>query len=354
MEYVLTMRQAKEAVHKIWTGPKALSLVPLLIGDQGTAKSAVLIDVAVMCKLIPRQLFIAQSLPEEIIGICHKDLEKNLMTMIQPSWTENCAKCAIIIDEPNRGGVEVRNALMQVPLYRRLHLFDFPETTRFGAAMNPDSSITDGATYQVEGMDRALETRFVPMLVRPDYKEWVEDFAKPHGVHPVVIEFLHSFPEHFHYVDKDGSPSPSPRSWERVSDLIHTGFTTLPFFFRHLGVKAGVVFCRFVADRFERLTIRELIEDYATMQPKIKALTPSMAGDILAQVGAYINEKGVNDETSSLLEKILPDLKPDFRLALGAKINGLLINKFIKQPKLLDLLHEVVRASKGMGGGVPK
>ncbi|NBK25756.1 MAG: hypothetical protein EOM68_27535, partial [Spirochaetia bacterium] len=200
MDYMITPRQAKEACVKIWTGPKALSLVPLLIGDQGISKSAIGIAGMKEIGLDPVQLFLAQSLPEELIGIVDKDRERNVMNMLQPEWTIDCAKKGYIIDEVNRAETQTRNAMMQLPLYRMLHLFKFPETTRFCAAMNPDGSMMDGATYQVEGMDRALETRFVPMLIRPDLNEWLEDFAKPCGIHPVVQEFTKMFEEHFHYV----------------------------------------------------------------------------------------------------------------------------------------------------------
>jgi len=354
MDYSLTPRQAKEACIKMWTGPKALSLIPLLIGDQGISKSAIAIEGLREIRLEPVQLFLAQSLPEELVGIVDKDREHNLMRMLQPEWTDGCAKKGYIFDEINRAEVQTRNAMMQVPLYRMLHLFRFPETTRFCAAMNPDGSITDGATYQVEGMDRALETRFVPLLIRPDRNEWIEDFAIPQKVHPVVVEFLKMFEEHFHYVEKDGSPAPSPRSWERVSDLIHTGFTTLPFFYRHLGIKAGTVFCRFVKDRFERLTMSEMLEDYDSMREKIRNLAPSMAGDIMAQVAAWVNEKGVTEETSKLLKKLMPDLKPDFRLALGQKIDGALINKFVKDKELLNVFFDVIKASKEIGKKEPE
>jgi len=349
MDYSLTPRQAKGAAIKIWTGPKALTLIPLLIGDAGVSKSAVLLEGLKEIGLDAVQLFLAQSLPEELVGIVDKDRERNLMRMLQPEWTDGCAKKGYIFDEINRADVQTRNAMMQVPLYRMLHLFTFPETTRFAAAMNPDGSIIEGAMYQVEGMDRALETRFVPIMVRPDMDEWIEDFATPRKVHAVVVEFLKMFPEYFHFIDKEGLPAPSPRSWERVSDLVHTGFTTMPFFYRHLGIKAGTVFCKFVKDRFERLTINEMLEDYDSMREKIKNLTPSMAGDIMAQVAAYINEKGVTQETTKLLKKLMPDLKPDFRLALGSKIEGTLINQFIKDKELLDLLFEVIKASKNLG-----
>ena len=345
MDYSITMRQAGEACMKIYTGPKALSLVPLLIGHQGIGKSAVLEDCAKMIGLEYLPIFIAQHLPEELVGIVDKNREEKLMVWLQPEWAKGVDKKLICFDEVNRGDVQTRNALMQVPLYRKLHLFKFPDTTRFAAAINPDQGIEEGALYQVEGMDRALETRFVPIMVRADIDEWRE-WGEKHGIHPVGLEFLKMFPEHFIFQDKDGSPSPSPRSWERVSDLVVTGFTALPFFYRHLGVKCGTVFCRFVKDRFERLTIQELIEDYASMRKKIQELSPSMAGDIMAQVAAYINEKGVTDETSNLLKKLLPDLKPDFRLALGSKIEGSLVNKFIKDKTLLELLYEVIKASK--------
>ena len=145
MEYILTIRQAKEAVHKIWTGPKALSVVPCLVGEQGVAKSAVYLEVAKELKLTPRQIFIAQSLPEEIVGIVHKDLDRKMMTTLQPEWAANCENTAVILDEVNRGDVATRNAMMQIPLYRKLHLYTFPDSTRCGAAINPDSSMAEGS-----------------------------------------------------------------------------------------------------------------------------------------------------------------------------------------------------------------
>ena len=347
MDYSLTLRQAKEAVHKIWTGPKALKLVPLLIGDQGVAKSAILGEVSEMIGLEYTPIFIAQHLPEELVGIVDKDREKGLMVWLKPEWTANAAKRCFCFDEVNRGDVQTRNALMQVPLYRQLHLYKFPDESRFCAAMNPDGQIIDGANYQVEGMDRALETRFCPILVRPDRDEWFADFGKPAGVHPLVMEFLEMYPEHFHYVDKDGKPSPSPRSWERVSDLVHTGFTVLPFFYRHLGVSTGTAFCTFARDRTERLTIGELLEDYGKMKKTIQELTPAKAGDIIAQVATYVNEKGMTEETKKLLKLILGDLKADFRLSLGSKIKGELVNQFVKADVVIrDHFLDVIRASK--------
>jgi len=65
-----------------------------------------------------------------------------------------------------------------------------------------------------------ITNRIFYLDVRPDYEQWVSDFAYKYGIRNDIIEFL-SFGDFLMGTPLESQPWPSPRSWTFVSDSIN-------------------------------------------------------------------------------------------------------------------------------------
>ena len=128
-------------------------------------------------------------------------------------------RSVLFLDEFNRAPVDILNASLQLVLDKRLHSHQLPvingRPTFVIAAINP----ADG-DYTVNTFDPALLDRFVHGKVEPDCKAWLDDYARPRDLAPVVRDFLAEHPTRIHYTPADNSIGATPRSWSALADIM--------------------------------------------------------------------------------------------------------------------------------------
>lgn len=128
-------------------------------------------------------------------------------------------RSVLFLDEFNRAPVDILNASLQLVLDKRLHSHILPvingKPTLVIAAINP----ADG-DYTVNTFDPALLDRFVHGKVEPDCKAWLDDYARPRDLSPVVRDFLAEHPDRIHYTPADNSIGATPRSWSALADIM--------------------------------------------------------------------------------------------------------------------------------------
>lgn len=125
----------------------------------------------------------------------------------------------LLLDEMNRSATDVLNASLQLILDRRLNDHRLPiingKPTLVAAAINPAD-----ADYTVNTFDPALLDRFVFCTLDPDTKVWLDDFARPNDLAPVVRDFLAEHPDRIHYTPADNGVGATPRSWTALARVM--------------------------------------------------------------------------------------------------------------------------------------
>lgn len=125
----------------------------------------------------------------------------------------------LLLDEFNRAPVDILNASLQLVLDKRLNDHRLPivngKPTFVVAAINPAD-----ADYTVNTFDPALLDRFLHGSVEPDAKAWLDDYARPRNLSPVVRDFIAEHPDRIHYTPADGGVGATPRSWAALADVM--------------------------------------------------------------------------------------------------------------------------------------
>lgn len=103
---------------------------------------------------------------------------------------------------------------------RRVGMHKLPDNVMIVAAGN---TVDDGAVaYE---MGTAIADRLVHMYVQAESEDWIKSFAVPRNLHPAVIAFIKTRPDLLETTQdamkQDHMIAATPRSWERVSDIMH-------------------------------------------------------------------------------------------------------------------------------------
>lgn len=155
--------------------------------------------------------------------------EHEVTVMCPPRWMLQKEPVLLLLDEINRGLSMTMNALMQLTNSQEYDNIKLPEGSRIFSCINPDE---DGS-YDVSRLDAAQLSRFDVYDFTPTVEEWVE-WARTHGVHKAVIDFIIAHPRYLdpytndelvHSVNgKDCAKLPDRRAWTTaVSPFITNG-----------------------------------------------------------------------------------------------------------------------------------
>ena len=152
--------------------------------------------------------------PVDLRGLPTIDREKKVAEWLIPSYLPKKGKGIFFLDEINLAPAAVMNAGYQLILDRALGDYRLPDAWKIIAAGN---RMEDGAN--VTKMPSPLLNRFIHLELECDDKVW-RKWAMQNGIHEQIIAFIAKFPQHLFKMPKAGEPSfPTPRSWEKASDL---------------------------------------------------------------------------------------------------------------------------------------
>lgn len=131
-----------------------------------------------------------------------------------PNW-----EGIVFLDELPNAGPATQQSAYQVVLDHIAGSHKFPVGAVYAGAGNRDTD--NGATNAILG---PLVNRMIMCEVDYDLDVWIEDFAIPFRVHPIVIGFLKQFQHHFYTGDVENRSTDvfaSPRQWETVSRILY-------------------------------------------------------------------------------------------------------------------------------------
>ena len=131
-----------------------------------------------------------------------------------PHFWPTSGRGLILLEEPNRGNTMVMNCLMQLLTDRKVGPnYKLPDGWMIAAAMNPE-----GAKYDTNPMDAALDDRFEMMNIDYDYNTFVYHLEKDNWHDKIQIylksgAWVYKTPD---AIGKDGKYI-SPRTWSKLN-----------------------------------------------------------------------------------------------------------------------------------------
>lgn len=201
--------------------------VPCLIGSPGTAKSAIIHEIAAERKLLVIDLRLSQCDPTDLQGFPTRTVDGTRMEWVPP------AEIPLEGDEIPTGyegwllfldEITSANQSMQASSYKVVHDRKVGQRKLHPACYIAAAGNRDTDRAATHRMSTALINRMVRAEVEIELEEWINNFALPKGLDFRVLAFLRFQPDQFYAFDPS-SPDPaypSARSWEKACKLLAT------------------------------------------------------------------------------------------------------------------------------------
>jgi hypothetical protein len=203
-----------------------------------------------------------QELYDEFYGTTHNLLSKQ---NTQVYWSKG-KPTTLLLDELNRAQPDVKQSALQLVLEKEIHQHSLPyyrgKPTLIMACVNPADE-----NYQVQELDPALNDRFLTITVEADAESWVR-YARSEGVINPILSFITNNPDRIVASVKgvQDSKTPTPRAWQKLSDLIKVipNPKESPFLLNiikgKIGESTGILFYTFFTQYDDQLTYDSIVE----------------------------------------------------------------------------------------------
>jgi hypothetical protein len=327
-----------------WDIIKSNGAVLFVQGPAGTGKSAMFSNLAEILGMNYIDLRLA-TLDETDLGtypskepyIGADGLSHNYVEHLPPHWAilSNDRPTLIHMEELNRtNSITKRNAALQILNEKAIgHNFKFNENVFFVGSGN--LGVEDG--NEVDEFDNALINRLCIIEHRLTVQEWVDFYAIPNNIHPIIISMLLNHTEHFNNPTKTYNITeskdiqsqcfPSPRSWTnldkfiRVNNIDLTDNADLDKLNRvsngTIGKVSTIFFIQYIRDSI-KINFNTILDDFEACQkdikkmdrPKISSLINDMRINLLEKTGVGYKTKIFNlDFPESKFQNLVNFLK---------------------------------------------
>lgn len=269
--------------------PECVSIMaPLLVhGSPGIGKSSVVKQICLDRNLDFIDVRLAQLEPVDIRGMPVPNRENHTMEWyVNGNWPRDPnGRGVIFLDEITSTARDIQVAAYELVLDRRLgKLYSVPPGYLIVAAGN---NTTDHAVAST--MSSALANRFTHVELNVDAESWL-NWARANGVHPAVIGFVSYRPNMLFNMEGENLERgwPTPRAWERVSQLCHMYRDNDESLLRKLvygtvGSGAGVEFMEFYKINNEFANILDVMTN-----PNSKIVIPDKADQKYAMCSSMV------------------------------------------------------------------
>ncbi len=192
------------------------------LGAPGVGKSQIIRRIGKKYGFKVIDIRLAQMSEVEIGGLIYPNESRTKTVWLAPDILPNEERdgknTILLLDEITSCTKRVQVAAYQLILDRRIGQYTLPEGTFVVALGNREDD--DGVYIHLAG---PLADRFEIHYIESDFESWKYDFALKNGIHPFVIDFLTFKPAALHTQDPDSGEMvfATPRSWERVSDILN-------------------------------------------------------------------------------------------------------------------------------------
>lgn len=215
--------QALKTLIALWEAQKnhGVKVSTMMWGKPGIGKTQVAEQLAsyMGAKLYDVRLTTIDT--SDLRGLPYYDHETKTTNWYRPEDLPRDDKPAVLfLDELSAAPAHIQPTVYGLLQERRVGQHKIPDNVIIVAAGN---GVTDGAVaYE---MGTAIADRLVHLHVEASPEDWVNNYAVPKGLHPSVVAFVKTAPQHFETTEacmnSDKTIACTPRSWERVSDLMN-------------------------------------------------------------------------------------------------------------------------------------
>ncbi|MCR5147943.1 MAG: MoxR family ATPase [Eubacterium sp.] len=191
------------------------------LGAPGVGKSQIIRQIGDKLGYKVIDLRLAQMSEVEIGGLIYPNEDRTktrwLSPEVLPDEERDGKKTILLLDEITSCPKRVQVAAYQLILDRRVGQYRLPEGTFVIGLGNREDD--DGVYIRLAG---PLADRFEIHYIDVDFGIWKNDFAVPFGIHSYVLKYLSFNPDALHTQKEDPESMifATPRSWERVSDIL--------------------------------------------------------------------------------------------------------------------------------------
>lgn len=192
------------------------------LGAPGVGKSQIIQQIGKKYGFTVIDIRLAQMSEVEIGGLIYPNADHTktvwLSPEILPDEERDGKNTILLLDEITSCPKRVQVAAYQLILDRRIGQYRLPEGTFVVALGNREDD--DGVYIKLAG---PLADRFEIHYIEPNFEDWKKDFALKNNVHQYVISYLSFKPSALHNqkAEDGGMVFATPRSWVRVSDILH-------------------------------------------------------------------------------------------------------------------------------------
>lgn len=194
----------------------------MLHGRPGVGKTQIVRQLAEAVGARLYDLRLTTIEPQDLRGLPYYDHETRRTLWYRPEdLPDDPARPAVLfLDELTAAAPMLQPAVYGLLQERRVGPHVLPDGVFVVAAGN---MVEDGAiAYE---MGTALSDRLVHMRVEVNAADWLDNYAIPRGLHPAVVGFIRTRPDLLETteaaLERGHMIAATPRSWERVSEILH-------------------------------------------------------------------------------------------------------------------------------------
>lgn len=324
---------------------KQVNVPVLLVGTMGVGKSQIMAQIAKELGINLIDLRLAQQESGDLIGLPYKNGDNNTHWARPEWWPKEGTRGILFLDEINRAPNDVRQAVFQLVLDRRLHTHVLPDGWFVAAAMNPDNG-----NYQVETLDPAMCRRFCTIPVDPDVDVWL-NWAKA-NVTDNVSEFVNVnrgllySPEEIKIEVK-----PTPDSYRMLDELLKAGVIPVgnqaEIFRGLIGREASIALIKWMDKNYEKpISGHQVLTELQKHLPKIKKQRNDENYVTIQDLAAILSDdkklpKDGSIEHKNLIEYTITIPKESFT-ALVSKLSTNARTCILKDARVSKLLLDTI------------
>ena len=200
-----------------------MPICPFLLGSMGIGKSYLVREVAKDLNMFVVEVNLAQYEPTDIGGMQMPDGDS--MKVLKPKWLLSEEDHQSILDQGYKGVIYFFDELPQAPILNQNIFAQICNEYRVGDYIIPlgDFVVTAGSRMSdrsgTNQMPMHLKDRLTTIEIEPN----LDDFANymfSKNKDSRVVSWVRFQPEYLHKFDRDANAFPTPRSLERVSDIL--------------------------------------------------------------------------------------------------------------------------------------
>lgn len=307
----------RASVETLIDNPELAHAIPpiMLRGAPGVGKSTIVRTIAEELGIEFRDIRLAEMERVDIAGL--PSVENGKTNWNVPAiWPQDPkSKGIILLDEITAAPADVQVAAYQIVLDRAIanSNYKLPDGWFIVAAGN---RIEDRAV--AKPMSSALANRFSHFELEANSSDW-SSWAVKHDIHPSVTGFIQYRPHLLHLMEKQNLEMgwPSPRSWERVSNVIsiydHNIEVLRKVVFGLIGNQVGTEFMAYHKIGRKFANVLEMLTN-----PKAEIVVPTKADEkhAIASAVSYLLWNGTSQKDDKLriegMFRIIDKMPPDF------------------------------------------